>query len=57
MTQEELSERIRSDLIGKYSKQTIGKGVHKEVRIVVDAYLKRNFSNLEILNQFSNNFD
>ena len=55
MTQEELSERIRSDLAGQYSKQTIGKGVHTEVRFVVDAYLKRNFSKLEILNQFSDN--
>jgi hypothetical protein len=55
MTQEELNERIRSDLAGQYSKQTIGKGVHKEVRFVVDAYLKRNFSKLEILNQFPDN--
>lgn len=53
--QEEWSERIRSDLAGQYSKQTIGKGVHKEVRFVVDAYMKRNFSKLEILNQFSDN--
>ena len=50
-----MNERIRSDLAGQYSKQTIGKGVHTEVRFVVDAYLKRNFRKLEILNQFTDN--
>jgi len=55
MTQEEWSERIRSDLAGQYSKQTIGKGVHTEVRFVVDTYMKRNFSKLEILHQLPDN--
>ncbi|MEI6259321.1 MAG: DUF4007 family protein [Deltaproteobacteria bacterium] len=53
MTQDEWIERIRSELAGQYSRQTIGKGVHKEVRFVIDAYLKRNFSKLEILNRSS----
>lgn len=51
MTQEEWSERIRSDLGGKYSKRTISKGLHEEIRFVVDAYMKRNFGKLEILHQ------
>lgn len=53
MTQEEWSERIRTDLAGKYSKRTISKGLYKEVRFVIDAYMKRNFSKLEILHQLS----
>lgn len=55
MTQEEWNERIRSNLAGQYSRHTIGKGVHAEVRFVIDAYLKRNFSKLEILHQLSDN--
>ena len=53
MSQEEWNERLRSDLTGKYSKRTIGKGLYEEVRFVVDAYTKRNFSKLELLNQSS----
>lgn len=54
MTQEEWSDRIRNDLAGQYSKRTISKGVHEEVRFVIDAYMKRNFSKLEIVNQLAN---
>lgn len=53
MSQEEWNERLRSDLTGKYSKRTIGKGLYEEVRFVVDAYTKRNFSKLELLSQSS----
>jgi len=53
MTQEEWNERIRSDLAGKYSKRTIGKGVYEEGRFVIDAYMKRNFNKLGILHQLS----
>jgi len=53
MSQEEWNERLRSDLTGKYSKRTIGKGLYEEVRFVVDAYTKRNFSKLELLNRSS----
>ena len=53
MTQEEWSERIRTALAGQYSKRTISKGVHEEVRFIIDAYMKRNFSKLEILHQLS----
>jgi len=49
MTQEELNEWIRGDLDGKYSKRTIGKGLYEEVRFVIDAYMERNFSKLELL--------
>ena len=53
MSQKEWNERLRSNLDGKYSKQTIGRGLYGEVRFVVDAYTKRNFSRLELLNQSS----
>jgi hypothetical protein len=53
MTQEEWNERIRSDLAGKYSKRTIGKGLYEEVRFVIDAYMERNFSKLELLHRSS----
>jgi DNA repair protein RadC len=53
MTQEEWSGRIQSNLAGKYSKRTISKGLHEEVRFVIDAYMKRNFSKLGILHQLS----
>ena len=51
MTQEEWTERMRSDLAGKYSKRTIGKGLYEEVRFVIDAYMERNFSKLELLHR------
>ncbi len=53
ISQEEWNERLRSNLTGKYSKRTLGKGLYEEVRFVVDAYTKRNFSKLELLNQSS----
>ncbi|MDA2928383.1 DUF4007 family protein [Acidobacteria bacterium AH-259-O06] len=53
MTQEEWNERMRSDLAGKYSKRTIGKGLYEEVRFVIDAYMERNFSKLELLHRSS----
>ena len=53
MTQEQWSERLRSELAGKYSKRTISKGLYEEVRFVIDAYMKRNFSKLEILHQLA----
>ncbi|MFZ2634338.1 MAG: DUF4007 family protein [Desulfosalsimonadaceae bacterium] len=53
LKQEEWNERIRIDLAGKYSKRTISKGVHEEVRFVIDAYMKRNFNKLGILHQAS----
>ena len=53
MTQEEWNERMRSDLAGKYSKRTIGKGLYEEVRFVIDAYMERNFRKLELLHRSS----
>lgn len=53
LKQEEWNERIRIDLAGKYSERTISKGVHEEVRFVIDAYMKRNFNKLGILHQAS----
>jgi hypothetical protein len=53
MTQEEWTERLRSDLAGKYSKRTISKGLYEEVRFVIDAYMKRNFNKLELLHRSS----
>lgn len=54
MTQEEWTGRMRSDLAGKYSKRTIGKGLYEEIRFVIDAYMERNFSKLELLHRSSN---
>ena len=51
MSLEEWNERLRSDLTGKYSKRTIGKGLYEEVRFVIDAYMERNFSKLELLHR------
>ena len=53
MTQDQWNERMRSDLAGKYSKRTIGKGLYEEVRFVIDAYMERNFSKLELLHRSS----
>lgn len=53
ITQEEWNERMRGDLAGKYSKRTIGKGLYEEVRFVIDAYMERNFSKLELLHRSS----
>ncbi|MBW1960894.1 MAG: DUF4007 family protein [Deltaproteobacteria bacterium] len=51
MTQEKWSKQLRSDLAGQYSKRTISKSLYEEVRFVIDAYLERNFSKLELLQQ------
>jgi len=40
---------LRNRLAGEYTDRTIGKHLHEEVRFVVDAYLGRNFSRLELL--------
>ncbi|MEW8119930.1 MAG: DUF4007 family protein [Candidatus Thiodiazotropha sp.] len=53
MTQEEWTERLRSDLAGKYSRRTISKGLYGELRFVIDAYMKRNFNKLELLHRSS----
>lgn len=53
MTQQEWNERMRNDLVGRYSKRTIGKGLYEEVRFVIDAYIERNFSKLELLHRSS----
>lgn len=53
ITQDQWNERIRSDLAGKYSKRTIGKGLYEEVRFIIDAYMERNFSKLELLHRLS----
>jgi len=53
MTQEGWNERMRSDLAGKYTEQAIKTRLHKEIRFIVDAYLERNFSRLELLQQSS----
>lgn len=53
MTQEEWTERFRSDLAGKYSKRTISKSLYEEVRFVIDAYMQRNFNKLELLRRSS----
>lgn len=52
MTQEEWNERMRIDFADKYSKRTIGKGFN-EIRFVIDAYMERNFSKLELLHRLS----
>jgi len=49
MTQEEWNDRFRSNLAGKYSKRTLGKGVTEEVQFIVDAYLNRNFSKIGLM--------
>ena len=50
MTQDEWSKRIRTDLAGIYSTQTVNKGL-RELRFVIDAYMKRDFSKLEIFHK------
>ena len=49
MTQEEWSDRLRSDLSGQFTPKTLGKGLREEVRFIVDAYVERNFNKLELL--------
>ena len=52
MTIEEWSERVRIGFSDKYSKRTISKGFN-EIRFVIDAYMERNFSKLELLRRSS----
>ena len=52
MTIEEWNERVRIDFSDKYSKRTISKGFN-EIRFVIDAYMERNFSKLELLHRSS----
>ena len=49
MTQEGLQEYFKKKLKGRYSDKTINDHVPKEIRFIVDAYIKRNFNKLEIL--------
>lgn len=51
MTQNEWHERLRSDLSGKFTPKTLGKGLREEIRFVVDAYMERNFNKLGLLYQ------
>jgi hypothetical protein len=53
MTQDDWSKKMRSDLAETYSTRTVNKGLCEELRFVIDAYMKRNFSKLEILHQSS----
>lgn len=52
-TQAGWQEYFRAKLSGQYTDKTIKEQVPKEVRFIVDAYLKRNFRKLEILKQSS----
>ena len=49
MTQNDWQDYFRKKLRGQYSDKTIKKHLPKEIRFIVDAYTKRNFSKLEIL--------
>ena len=49
----EIDGHFRKELEGQYTKRTISQGLHEEVRFVVDAYLERNFSKLELLRKTS----
>ena len=42
---------LRTALSGQYTDRTIGKHLHEEVRFVGDAYLKRNFKKLGIIQE------
>jgi len=51
MAREEWQKYFNFRLKGQYSAKTIKDQVPKEVRFVIDAYLERNFSKLELLQQ------
>jgi hypothetical protein len=53
MTQEGWQEYFRKKLKGQYADKTIKDHVSKEVRFVIDAYMERNFSKLELLHRSS----
>ena len=52
-TQEGWQEYFREKLKGQYTDKTIKDHVPKEVRFVIDAYMERNFSKLELLHRSS----
>jgi hypothetical protein len=49
MTEAQWTQKLRDALKGQYTERTIGKGLHEEIRFILDAYLERNLSKLEIL--------
>ena len=51
MTKEEIQDRFRDKLAGKYSANSLRNNVRKEVRFVIDAYMNRNFNELKILHK------
>jgi hypothetical protein len=53
MTQNEWNGHLRNHFSGQYTDGTIRKHVPKEVRFVIDAYIERNFSKLELLHRSS----
>ena len=53
MTQNEWNGHLRNRFSGQYTDGTICKHVPKEVRFVIDAYMERNFSKLELLHRSS----
>jgi len=53
MTVAEWTQVLRNQLSGQYSEATLKKNLREEVRFVTDAYLHRNFSRLELLQQTS----
>ncbi len=53
MTSEGWQEYFREKLRGQYTDKTIKDHVPKEVRFVIDAYMERNFSKLELLHRSS----
>jgi hypothetical protein len=53
LTQDEMNTALREKLRGQYTDRTIGKHLYEEVRFVLDAYLERNFTKLELLHQTS----
>jgi len=53
MTQKGWMKYLRDALAGQYTDRTIGKHLYEEVRLVIDAYLNRNFNKLGLLHQDS----
>ncbi len=51
MTSEGWQEYFREKLSGQYADKTIRDHVPKEVRFVIDAYMERNFSKLQLLHR------
>jgi len=55
MTHNEWNENLRNRFSTQYTVGTLRKHVPKEVRFVIDAYLKQNFRKLELLHQSPDN--